>query len=101
MKSASKKFKIVHDISKGKTVCALASQESLRGEADDGNGERKVVTKKSHNHDGCGQRQPVFRISALKITAHFKAVKDEVRYQANWNILCLRMGFNKKHKVLK
>jgi DNA-directed RNA polymerase II subunit RPB1 len=55
----ARKFKIIHELSKGKTVCATTSEDG------------------KHTHGGCGQRQPVYRSSSLKISANFKSVKDE------------------------
>ena len=60
MKSNAKKFQVVWNLAKGKTVCVASTP--------DGN----------HNHGGCGQRQPVYRVAALKMSANFKSFKDDV-----------------------
>jgi DNA-directed RNA polymerase II subunit RPB1 len=61
MKNSSKKFKIVWNICKGKTICQI--------------GDDSDPTK--YNHGGCGQKQPVYRATSLKMTANFKSYKDE------------------------
>jgi DNA-directed RNA polymerase II subunit RPB1 len=55
---------MIWNLAKGKMICAA--------------GDDSDPTK--HNHGGCGQRQPVYRKTALKMTASFKSFKDEVVY---------------------
>ncbi|KAJ3300797.1 DNA-directed RNA polymerase II subunit rpb1 [Kappamyces sp. JEL0829] len=68
MRNMTKRFRLVHDLSKGKTVCA-SGDESLKGD----DPSQKPL---KFNHGGCGQRQPIYRKTALKMSASFKAVKD-------------------------
>ncbi|KAJ3271822.1 DNA-directed RNA polymerase II subunit rpb1 [Terramyces sp. JEL0728] len=65
VKNNARKFQEIWSLSKGKTICAV--EENLEG--DQG--------KVKHNHGGCGQRQPTFRLKGLTLTASFKASSDE------------------------
>jgi DNA-directed RNA polymerase II subunit RPB1 len=62
IRNPARKFKMIWNLAKGKTICAA--------------GDDSDPTK--HNHGGCGQRQPVYRKNALKLSASFKSFKDEV-----------------------
>jgi DNA-directed RNA polymerase II subunit RPB1 len=62
IKNPARKFKMIWNLAKGKTICTA--------------GDDSDPTK--HNHGGCGQRQPVYRKNALKLSASFKSFKDEV-----------------------
>ena len=53
-----KRFRIIHELSKGKGICA-SGQVTLKGP--DG-------IPFQFNHGGCGERQPVYRMTALKMT---------------------------------
>ena len=44
-------------------------------------------TKAKHSHGGCGARQPVYRMDALKIMKTFKSAKDEVNFLFCFEVL--------------
>jgi DNA-directed RNA polymerase II subunit RPB1 len=77
LKSNAKKFNMVWRLARAKTVCVASTADG------------------KHTHGGCGQRQPVYRITALKLSANFKAFKDEV-----FPNLIGRMGIIKKLELL-
>ena len=60
IKDRKRRFQLVWELCKGKTIC----------QEDD-------ADKKS-THGGCGQRQPLYRKEGFKITANFKSYKDDV-----------------------
>ncbi|KAI8928645.1 hypothetical protein BC831DRAFT_434146 [Entophlyctis helioformis] len=72
IKNRARRFQEVWTLCKGRTVCEGAPEEP------NGNsGPVSAATAKKRAHGGCGQRQPIYRSSALKISANFRATKDE------------------------
>ncbi|KAJ1332825.1 hypothetical protein BSLG_008454 [Batrachochytrium salamandrivorans] len=70
IKSRRRRFHEVWQLCKAKTVCEGGEEPS------DGQSQPNGVSKKKV-HGGCGQKQPVYRSAVMKITASFKATKDE------------------------
>lgn len=57
IKDRKRRFQAVWELAKARTIC----EEDEKG-----------------THGGCGQRQPVYRKEAFKLSAHFKSYRDDV-----------------------
>ena len=57
IKDRKRRFQAVWELAKARTLC----EEDEKG-----------------THGGCGQRQPVYRKEAFKLSAHFKSYRDDV-----------------------
>eukprot|EP00842_Homolaphlyctis_polyrhiza_P004411 jgi/Hompol1/4971/HPOL_004068-RA len=69
IRNRRRRFYEVWSLCKGRTVCDASTLPGADAQNPD------APPKKAHG--GCGQRQPVYRKSGLKISANFRATKDE------------------------
>jgi DNA-directed RNA polymerase II subunit RPB1 len=72
IRDRKRKFQEVWEICKGKNMCEVGDDPN----GDEG--EQRPGNKPRNNHGGCGERQPTFRLDALKIIIRTSGAKDEV-----------------------
>ena len=78
IRDRKRRFQAVWDLCKAKTVCE-GGEENCNEQG------QEEFGKKKSSHGGCGQKQPRYKKTPLKLVAEFKASRDEASRRIDFN----------------